>query len=32
VYSSDRSAVLAERKESIVGAINNVAEYRVLIA
>jgi ribonuclease HI len=32
VYSGDRSAVLAERKESIGRATNNVAEYRGLIA
>ncbi|MGA9375289.1 MAG: bifunctional RNase H/acid phosphatase [Mycobacterium sp.] len=32
VYSADRSAVLAERKESIGRATNNVAEYRGLIA
>jgi ribonuclease H / adenosylcobalamin/alpha-ribazole phosphatase len=32
VFSGDRSAVLAERKESIGRATNNVAEYRGLIA
>jgi ribonuclease H / adenosylcobalamin/alpha-ribazole phosphatase len=32
VFSADRSAVLAERKESIGRATNNVAEYRGLIA
>ncbi|MGB5113181.1 MAG: bifunctional RNase H/acid phosphatase [Mycobacterium sp.] len=32
VYSADRAAVLAERKESIGRATNNVAEYRGLIA
>lgn len=32
VFNGDRSAVLAERKESIGRATNNVAEYRGLIA
>lgn len=32
VFSGDRSAVLAERQESIGRATNNVAEYRGLIA
>lgn len=32
VYTADRSAVLAERQESIGRATNNVAEYRGLIA
>ena len=32
VFSGDRSTVLAERKESIGLATNNVAEYRGLIA
>ena len=32
VFSADRSTVLAERKESIGVATNNVAEYRGLIA
>ena len=32
VFSADRSTVLAERKESIGSATNNVAEYRGLIA
>lgn len=32
VFSADRSTVLAERKESIGFATNNVAEYRGLIA
>ena len=32
VFSGDRSTVLAERKEAIGIATNNVAEYRGLIA
>lgn len=32
VFSADRSAVLAERRQSIGSATNNVAEYRGLIA